>query len=382
MQVTLSVKELQEVMELVTRFVSRHATLPILENVYIKASVDGMLFRASDMEKYIEISLDVSIADEAAVTVHAKTLYDLLKSIDQAQVTLTIDMERDSMTLATTQDSFTVKWIPASEYVAVPQVAVDAPIRITAQSFVTWIWKVEYAVTEKNFSPVLTGIYIRTKQYHDEKKLVFVGTDSFRLAEYKTALVSWDGHDFGLIVPKVHIADIKRVLEYYVQKWGDELDMLASQNMVSFSMRLDTMRIQVTTLLIQGSFPDYDKESIMPTTFRTTAGLDKDGLDKAIKKISILTRDINNYISVVVGADGGVIIRSWQTDMGEWSTQCTAHVAWPDVTLWLNGKYVTDFLRSIVWLSVEMYINDSDKPIILKDPQDSDYTYVVRPLVK
>jgi len=382
MHVTLSVKEIQEVMELVTRFVSRHATLPILENVYIKGSVDGLVFRASDMEKYIEVFLDATIADEAAVTVHAKILYDLVKSIDEPQVTLTIDSVRDSITLATWQDSFSVKWIPASEYVAVPQVSVDTPIRITAQSFVTWIGKVEYAVTEKNFSPVLTGIYIRTKQYDESKKLVFVGTDSFRLAEYKTDVVSGDTNDFGLIVPKVHIADIKRVLEYYVQKWWEELDMLASQNMVSFSMRLEWLRIQVTTLLIQGTFPDYDKESIMPTTFRTTAWLDKEGLEKAIKKISILTRDINNYISVHVWTEGRVVVTSWQTDMGEWSTHCTAHVSWPEVVLWLNGKYVTDFLRSILWLSVEMYINESDKPIILKDPQDPEYTYVVRPLVK
>jgi DNA polymerase III sliding clamp (beta) subunit (PCNA family) len=47
------------------------------------------------------------------------------------------------------------------------------------------IGKVEYAVTEKNFSPVLTGIFVRTKEYNAQQYLVFVGTDSFRLAEYK-----------------------------------------------------------------------------------------------------------------------------------------------------------------------------------------------------
>jgi DNA polymerase III sliding clamp (beta) subunit (PCNA family) len=64
MKVTLEVAALQEVMDLVGRFVSRHATLPILENVYIKASIDTILFRATDMEKYIEMELPAKLDDE------------------------------------------------------------------------------------------------------------------------------------------------------------------------------------------------------------------------------------------------------------------------------------------------------------------------------
>jgi DNA polymerase III sliding clamp (beta) subunit (PCNA family) len=51
-------------MDLVGRFVSRHATLPILENVYIKANIDTIMFRATDMEKYIEIELPAKLDDE------------------------------------------------------------------------------------------------------------------------------------------------------------------------------------------------------------------------------------------------------------------------------------------------------------------------------
>jgi hypothetical protein len=40
----------------------------------------------------------------------------------------------------------------------------------------------------------------------------------------------------------------------------------------------------------------------MPTTFLTTAQVDKTQLDKAIRKISILTRDLNNFISLQVGS--------------------------------------------------------------------------------
>ncbi len=64
MKVTLPVAQLQEVMDLVSRFVSKHSTLPILENIYIKGNIDTIVFRATDMEKYIEIEIPAKLNDE------------------------------------------------------------------------------------------------------------------------------------------------------------------------------------------------------------------------------------------------------------------------------------------------------------------------------
>jgi DNA polymerase-3 subunit beta len=119
------------------------------------------------------------------LTVNAKTFGDILRTIDEEHVTIVIEESKDQLTVQTASDEFKIKGIPASEYVAVPEVQSDQPVTLTAEKFSTGIGKVEYAVTEKNFSPVLTGVLMRTKDYDGKKKLVFVGTDSFRLAEYK-----------------------------------------------------------------------------------------------------------------------------------------------------------------------------------------------------
>ena len=109
MKVTLEVKKLQEVMDLVGRFVSKHATLPILENVYIKANIDTILFRATDMEKYIEIELPASLDDEGALTINAKTFTDILRTIDEEHVTITIEESSDMMTIQSASDEFKIK---------------------------------------------------------------------------------------------------------------------------------------------------------------------------------------------------------------------------------------------------------------------------------
>jgi len=45
------------------------------------------------------------------------------------------------------------------------------------------------------------------------------------------------------------------------------------------------MKILATSLLIQGNFPDYEREEVMPKTFNTTLTMNKDECEKAIKKI-------------------------------------------------------------------------------------------------
>ena len=74
MKVTIATNTLQEIMDLISRFVSKHSTLPILENVYIKGNIDTLVFRATDMEKYIEIEIPAKIENEGALTLEAKTL--------------------------------------------------------------------------------------------------------------------------------------------------------------------------------------------------------------------------------------------------------------------------------------------------------------------
>ncbi len=207
-----------------------------------------------------------------------------------------------------------------------------------------------------------------------------MGTDSFRLAEYK---VPFDGagDDMGVIVPKMHISDIKKVADYCLSNDTQSMQMTTSDNMVSFAFDLEKMKLQCTSLLIQGNFPAYENENIMPTSWTTRVMLDGGALEKAIRKISILTRDINNYISVGSDTDK-LLLNSGETDMGQGQTSVAAVLDGEGIQFGVNGKYIADFLRIASSDEVVMRVIDGEKPIIFKDKDDDAYTYVVRPLIK
>lgn len=380
MKVTLKTTQLQEVCDIITRFVSKHSTLPILENVYIKWSWDSITMRATDMEKYVNVQITAQVEWEWALTVNAKMFTDFIKALDDEHVTLTIDQSKDKLAIKTVSDDFSMKGIPAQEYVAIPEVRSDSAITLDAKNITTGIGKVEYAVTEKNFSPVLTGIFARVKSYDDQQYLVFVGTDSFRLAEYKIPL-SGNTPTFELIIPKTNCNDVKKVIEYYTAQWWQEVTMRYADNLISFTMESNWLSLTTTSLLIQWSFPEYDNENIIPTVANTKVQVDKNSLEKSIRKISIITRDINNYISLQCTQDA-LHVQSGETDKWDAHSSVSAVMQGESVTLWLNGKYVSDFIRSIWSNDIRLHIVNADKPVVMFDASDTAYRYVVRPLVK
>jgi len=64
MKITVELDQLIDLTDIASRFVAKNATLPILQNIYMKASIDSLIIRSTDMEKYIEIEMPCKISAE------------------------------------------------------------------------------------------------------------------------------------------------------------------------------------------------------------------------------------------------------------------------------------------------------------------------------
>lgn len=379
MKITIETNKLIDIMDISTRFVAKNATLPILQNLYFKASIDSLLLRATDMEKYVEIEIPCNVVAEGAVTVNAKTFSDIIRTIEDKNIEMSVDQKSQVMTIKSAKDVFEINGIAASEYVALPDVPKDNSINIDTTTFSQGIEKVEYAVTEKNFSPVLTGILLRSKKHEDGNKLTFVGTDSFRLAEFKTENVESTA-EFSMIIPKMTITDIQKIAEYAKANECEDIQIHYSENLVAFQVNIKNTKILATSLLIQWNFPEYDREEIMPKNFNTKILVDKNICEKAIRKIGILTRDINNFIQIETNQDN-IVISSGKTSKWAWVTNIPAIIEGKPVSFGINGRYITDFIKTMKNDELLFNIVDNQKPLIIGEKNDTQYKYVVRPLI-
>jgi DNA polymerase-3 subunit beta len=118
----------------------------------------------------------------------------------------------------------------------------------------------------------------------------------------------------------------------------------------------------------------------MPTHFNTTILVDKSLCEKAIKKIWILTKDINNFIQIETQPDS-ITISSGKTDKGAGKTKINAIIDGEQITFAVNGRYITDFIRAMDSEELLFNLIDHQKPMIITDKGNETYKYVVRPLI-
>ena len=115
------------------------------------------------MEKYIEVELPCAVQIEGSITVNAKMFLDILKTIESETVEFSVNQQTSIMTIKTTKDTFDINGISASEYVALPEVPQENSFMLDTTIFSKGTEKVEYAITEKSFSPILTGMLMKSK---------------------------------------------------------------------------------------------------------------------------------------------------------------------------------------------------------------------------
>ena len=378
MKILVQQQKALNMLDIAAKFVSKNSTLPILQNIYLKASIDSLLIRATDMEKYVEIEIPCEVQIEGAITINAKTFLDILKTIESENIELSVDQKTNIMTIKTPKDTFDINGIAASEYVALPEVPQENSFVLDTLAFSKGIDHVEYAVTEKSFSPVLTGVLMKTGKWDATNKLIFVGTDSFRLSEYRVNHTNVS--DFSLIMPKALVNDMRTVVNFAIGKEVADMKVNYSENLIAFSFVIEDIKIIATSLLIQGNFPEYEREEVLPTQFVTKVMLDKNECEKAIRKIWILTRDINNFIQIET-KDSKVIISSGKTDKGAGITELAAIIDGEPLTFAVNGRYISDFIKNMESDTLVFNIINSQKPVVLMDKDEENNRYVVRPLI-
>lgn len=378
MKIALHQKNIITMLDIASRFVSKNSTLPILQNIYLKASIDSLVIRATDMEKYVEIEIPCEVQLEGTITVNAKTFLDILKTIDTETLELSVDQKSNIMTIRTPKDTFEINGISASEYVALPEAPQEHSFIMDTLTFAKGMDHVEYAVTDKSFSPVLTGVLMKTGKDAAKEDLIFVGTDSFRLSEYRVHQQM--NSEFSLILPKGLVGDLRTIVAFALNKEIPDMKINYSENLIAFAFVIDDIKVVATSLLIQGNFPDYEREEVLPTQFNTKIQLDKSECDKAIKKIGILTRDINNFIQIQT-SESKVIISSGKTDKGAGTTEIPAIVDGEPLTFAVNGRYIADFIKSMESDTLIFNLINSQKPLVLMDKDNDANRYVVRPLM-
>jgi DNA polymerase-3 subunit beta len=365
MKIECSVEKIKNALSIAERITGKNLTLPVLGSVLWVTENKTLKLRSTNLNIGIEIDVPAKVESDGMVAVKGDVLSSLFSLLKDDSV-LSFELINSNFSVKTKTNNILLKTIPHDDFPTIPRLSGDE-ITIPSKKLVDGLRAVYYSSAISDIKPEIGSVYI----YPQDDMLVFVATDSFRLAEKKVKINKELSFD-GILLPIKNTIEIIRILE------GVEGDVkiVLNKNQISIS----TGNIYITSRVVDGAFPDY--KQIIPKESKTQVTILKQDLLNAIKISNILADKFNQITFNIKPSDKVFEVDSKNSDIGENTTYIDSVLEGEDVVVNLNYKYVVDCFQSVSGDSVVLELNGGNRPIILRVIGDASFMYLVMPMNK
>ena len=282
MRVILEIDRFLKGMILLKGIIERRATMPILSNVLIKVSKDGIILQATDLECSMEVCCNEAICAaeliegiDDSITVAYKFLLDLLKSNKTGQVVMeSASEDREPIVSLTFPDGFVYKLpgLSATEFPSLPKVPKLGVVGAIDKEVLKGMLEDTIGTVSKNESRYnVQGIFF---EYLSGGVVRAVSTNGH-------ALTFKSGYPFALSSSfTIPIKGAQELIKLLSDKSVGELNFSMSGSNLYFHGQLITLIVRK----IDEIFPDY--RSVIPQEIKHVIQIDRKHLIETLSKFS------------------------------------------------------------------------------------------------
>lgn len=373
MKITCKQQDLSRGLSVVNHAVSSRSTLPILANILLTTDNGRLKLSSTNLEISINCFVDAEITEEGSTTVPAKTFSDLVGSLKQGAVELSVPEDSHTINIKGQGTQSTIKGMDPSEYPAIPG-AEDATEQTTfeASMLKEIIEQVAFAAADDDSRPVFTGVNVE----FSNGQATFAAADAFRLT-VRAEKVAHEVAFQQLLIPAKTLSELARILPS-----EGTVQMIVTTNRSQVLFHTD--HIDLVSRLIEGTFPNF--RQIIPTLHETRVVVDTKEFAAAVKTVVPFARDASNIarVRVAPGATENeqdtLTIEATAEDVGSNVSTISASVEGPEQQIIFNVKYLSDVLAVLDTPEVALELTNAARPGVIKPVGGGDYTYIIMPM--
>lgn len=365
MRLSCSQKDLSNALSITNKAVGTNSTLPVLNNVLLKAEGKNLYFTTTNLEIAISYFIEADIKNEGEITIPSKLLTNYVNYLKDSQVDIEVE-EGESMLVKTNDSKTRIKGISASEFPSIPVVEKEGSFTVSAKDLSVAINQVAFAAALNTTRPILTGVYFSVSS--DELKMV--ATDSYRLAE-KTLKPKVSSGDITCIVPVKTVLELGSILGTLSK--DVDVEVIVSKNQIYFSID----KVKITSRLIEGQFPNYNQ--VIPKSSETKVFLNVGELSLVLKRINLFAKENNNKVLLRTSSEG-LLVTTDVTQLGVGEVKMKTKIEGKDNEIALNSQYILDLLSNIGTNEVVLELGDKTNPAIFRPVDKQGYVHIIMPL--
>lgn len=346
------------------RAVGKNTNLPILACLQLATDQNNLIIKSTNLDIGLEIKVPVKVHTEGELVIPARILASFISNIDTDRNIFLEEID-NNLHIYNDKNKATIKSFPKEDFPTIPHLTDGKNFKINPQNLLAGLKSVWYVSSISSVKPELSSVYV----YADGGELVFVATDSFRLAEKRIKVAGLD-ESIALLIPYKNIPEIIKIIE----QAKEDIVISYDKNQITFEFD----GVYMVSRLINGSFPDY--KQIIPNNFVSEVTILKQDFINCLKISSIFSDKFNQINLNVSIKKKTLTISTKNSDVGENSSDITGAFNGEDYSANFNQKYISDSFQSLFPDSVTIYFNGNQKPIIIRGHGDVSFLYLVMPM--
>ena len=364
MKFTITREKLHEGLGAVAASIPSKTTLPVLSNILVEATKDGLRLSGTDLDIAVSTIIPAQVDQEGATTLPARKLVEIVRELPSAAIRFTGSGEQ-RVQIECGRSRFKLLGLSRDEFPAFPAVKFDGAWKVAAKELQKLIGHVAFAASTEESRPILNGVLWELRS----DRMRMVATNGHRLARMDVPLKGSSQAD--LIVPPKALEQIRRL-------YGpdEEIEIARSDNHLGFR----SSGTQVYTRLIEGPYPNY--EQVIPRENDKIMTADKAALAAALRRMSIVASDQTHRIRMAF-ANGTCKLSVTTPDLGEAQEEMTVAYEGDPLEIGFNAAYVLEVLKYMPTDEVRMSFKAPERaatcePVGWDDP--ASYLSLVMPL--
>ncbi len=370
MRATLERSTLLSSLNHVHRVVERRTTIPILSNVLLRADGDELHLKATDLDLEISEKTAAVVEQAGASTVPAHMFYDIVRKLPEgAEVMIATDADGAAMTLSSGRSRFKLQALPDTDFPDITAGEFSHSFALPATELKTLIDRTQFAISTEETRYYLNGIYLHAVEDDGNAMLRAVATDGHRLARAQIAAPDGCEGMPGIILPRKAVGEIQRLVE--------DPDGSVQVELSDAKIRLTIGTVVVTSKLIDGTFPDYDR--VIPSGNDRELVMDRASFASAVDRVSTVSSERGRAVKLAL-SEGQIVLSVNSPDSGSATEELAVGYQSEDMEIGFNSRYLLDISNQLSGDDTIFMLADAGSPTLIRDAAESGAIYVLMPM--
>ena len=307
-------------------------TLPILEDFLFELSDNTLRITASDLETTISVELTTDMSEDSGViAVPAKMLLDIMKSLPNVPVTITI--KGTSISILAGEGKYKLIGHESDEFPKIPEMENAISLDINAALLVNAFNKTLFATGNDELRPTMSGVFFEIT----EDNITFVATDAHKLVRYRRHDVK-SATPASLILPKKPLGLLKTIMP-------EDEEVMVRFDFNETNAQIVFGDIVLICRLIEGKYPNY--EAVIPTGNPFNLSVNRKALLNAIRRVSIFGNKSTHQVRFRISGKELLLTAEDMDFASEAKERLNCDYQGEDIEIGFNSRFIQEMLNTL-----------------------------------